>query len=115
MNNTAEFCWPPSILSPNGRGHWAVIARAKKKFRSDWAALALSQQIPRMAGGVHISIIFCPPDNRRRDIDNMLASIKSGLDGLADVIGVDDSRWTISMSRGDLVAGGLVVVKISGR
>ena len=51
---------------------------------------------------LHVSITFHPPSNRRQDLDNMLASIKSGLDGVADAIGVDDSNWTITIARGDV-------------
>jgi crossover junction endodeoxyribonuclease RusA len=42
----------------------------------------------------------------------MLAATKAGLDGIADVIGVDDHRWAISLRRGDPVKGGAVVVEI---
>jgi crossover junction endodeoxyribonuclease RusA len=48
----------------------------------------------------HLVVTFCPPDERKRDLDNMLAAIKSGLDGIADAIGMDDSRWEITMRRG---------------
>jgi hypothetical protein len=43
----------------------------------------------------------------------MLASIKSGLDGIASAIGVDDSKWEIKISRGDIIKGGAVVVEVS--
>jgi len=29
----------------------------------------------------------------------MLASLKSGLDGISDVVGIDDSKWTLSVSK----------------
>jgi crossover junction endodeoxyribonuclease RusA len=45
-------------------------------------------------------------------MDNMLASMKSGLDGLADAMGVDDSRWKISMEVSDPKKGGCVLVQI---
>jgi crossover junction endodeoxyribonuclease RusA len=56
--------------------------------------------------------MFHPPDRRRWDLDNMLASVKSGLDGLADAIGVDDSFWTLSIAKGEPVPGGAVDVQI---
>jgi hypothetical protein len=37
--------------------------------------------------------------------------MKSGIDGLADVFGVDDSRWRISFEMADEV-GGMVRVKV---
>jgi crossover junction endodeoxyribonuclease RusA len=43
-----------------------------------------------------VHLHFVPPDRRRRDLDNLIASMKAGLDGLADALGVDDSRWKLS-------------------
>lgn len=59
-----------------------------------------------------VEITFCPPDKRRRDVDNMLASIKSGLDGISDATGVDDSAWHYGIARGDSVKGGAVLVHV---
>ena len=39
------------------------------------------------------------------DLDNCLARMKSGLDGLADVLGVDDKHWTLTISKADTVGG----------
>lgn len=64
------------------------------------------------ADSVHVCITFIPPDRRPRDLDNMLASIKSGLDGIADVIGVDDSKWSITIQKEDRI-GGMVRVVIT--
>lgn len=41
---------------------------------------------------------FLPPDRRRRDMDNLLASCKGLLDGIADALGVDDSRFAITLA-----------------
>lgn len=49
---------------------------------------------------------------RAYDLDNALARMKAGLDGLADVLGVDDSRWSLSIARADAV-GGYVQVLLS--
>jgi crossover junction endodeoxyribonuclease RusA len=46
-----------------------------------------------------VTAIFTPPDNRPRDEDNMIANIKSYLDGIADVVGVNDSKWTLRHRR----------------
>ena len=40
-----------------------------------------------------LDITFIQPDKRRRDRDNLLAAMKSGLDGLAQALGVDDSEF----------------------
>lgn len=38
----------------------------------------------------------------------MIASIKAGLDGVADVVGIDDSQWVLVIARGEPVAPGKV-------
>ena len=43
----------------------------------------------------------------------MLASIKSGLDGISQAIGVDDSKWSLTITKGDPIKGGQVVVDIT--
>ena len=66
--------------------------------------------------GLDVALIFVPPDRRARDLDNLLASMKSGLDGLADAIGVDDSRWRLRMEVAeDTIKGGLVLVDVGVR
>ncbi len=111
-----ELPWPPKELSPNARHHWAAAARAKKAFRSRCRALGEGQALASVKNGaqrVLVSLTFFPPDKRHRDWDNMLASMKAGLDGLADAMGVDDSRWRLSFNVSDVVEkGGLVLVTV---
>jgi len=107
--------WPPRLLSPNARGHWAKVAKAKKEYRAACAWTARSQgAAPLQASSLHVGLVFVPPSRRAFDLDNALASMKSGLDGLADVLQVDDSRWSFSIAKaavGDI--GGLVKVTVS--
>ncbi|MFO1268569.1 MAG: hypothetical protein U1F25_13740 [Rubrivivax sp.] len=89
---------------------------AKKSFRQACALTARSQGARRIdAAELAISLVFVPPDRRARDLDNLIAAMKAGLDGLADVLGVDDSRWRHAkpptIARGEI--GGLVRVEVS--
>ena len=52
---------------------------------------ALKGKRPVIATPVKFSITFYCPDRRRRDIDNLLASLKPSLDGIAQATGIDDS------------------------
>lgn len=61
-------------------------------------------------GGIALRFDFHPPDKRRRDLDNMLASIKAGVDGIADALGVDDQRFGFWLSREAPIKGGKIVV-----
>jgi crossover junction endodeoxyribonuclease RusA len=106
--------WPiMRELSPNWRGHWSGKARAKKKLRAAWAGAALEQGARRlMVDALTVRLVFVPPDKRARDLDNLLASCKAGLDGLADVLGVDDSRWSLAISKA-AEQGGFVRVEVT--
>ena len=104
--------WPPADLSPNSRVHWSKLARAKKAYRAACAWTAKEQGAKRIeAERLHLTITFVPPNRRAHDLDNCLARMKSGLDGLADVLGVDDKRWSLTISKSDEV-GGLVRVEV---
>lgn len=109
---TVVLPWPPAILHPNKRPHWAPLAKAKGSYRFACAMLAQSARIkvPKNATPL-VSITFYPPDRRRRDLDGMLSAIKSGLDGLADAMGCDDSRWRLQLAVAPEI-GGMVKVTI---
>lgn len=104
--------WPPTALSPNTRQHWSKLARAKKSYRAACAAQALEQGARRIkAERLHLSLTFYPPTRRAFDLDGLLSRMKSGLDGLSDVLQVDDSRWSLSIAKAEEV-GGMVRVRV---
>ena len=111
--------YPPKVLSPNSRVHWAQKARVAKMYRAECRLLTRqafgAKGSPRFdEGEIAISITFTPPDRRARDDDNLIASFKSGRDGVADALGINDCRFvtTTRVSR-DPVKGGSVQVEIS--
>ena len=105
--------WPSTALSPNARTHWAKLAKTKRMYREACACSAKEQGLDRMnADALHLTLTFYAPTRRAFDLDNALARIKSGLDGLADVLGVDDSRWSLTIKKGDTV-GGFVRVEVA--
>lgn len=111
-----ELPWPPRQLSPNARGHWAVTAKAKKAYRARCAAIGRQAGVGVLLTGrerLAVHLAFFPPDRRPRDWDNLLASMKAGLDGLADAMEIDDSRWRLSFEvEGQVVKGGVVLVTL---
>jgi crossover junction endodeoxyribonuclease RusA len=92
---TISLPWPAKALSPNARVHWSVKHRQAKaaKELGYWLAQQYSTMPLREADALDVIVTFYPPDNRKRDGDNLLASIKSHLDGIALAVGIDDSRW----------------------
>lgn len=106
--------WPALRgLNPNHRVHWAQKSAAKRSLRAAWAWEATKQGARKLdAGRLLVSLTFFPPDRRPRDLDNMLASCKAGLDGIADVLCVDDKHWSLSLSVSDQI-GGFVRVEVT--
>lgn len=107
---TVTLPWPPAGLSPNARLHWAALASFKKQYRAECARQALAQGLRRItAERLVVAMVFNPPSRRRIDLDNCIARMKAGIDGLADVLGVDDSKWRMSFELSGQVAGTVVV------
>lgn len=59
-----------------------------------------------------VHIRFVPPNRKRRDWDNLIASMKAGFDGLVDVLKVDDSQWVVSHEIDQHEIGGFVKVEV---
>lgn len=47
-------------------------------------------------------------------MDNAIASLKGASDGVADAIGVDDARWSVTYAFGEPTEGGAVNFEIRG-
>ena len=108
--------WPPKELNPNQRTHWAKKAKAAKAYRHACCVLALEAgayvNTIDWEGDIHVWIDFYAPDKRHRDDDNLIAAFKSGRDGLADALGVNDRRFRIHPYVKDGI-GGMVKVRIT--
>lgn len=106
--------WPDKILSPNARSHFHAKAKATKLYRDAayWLAKQAQSVVMASDGEIMLSIVFRPPDKRRRDLDNMLASIKGAIDGIADALEVNDQRFAITLRRGEPVKSGAVIITI---
>lgn len=85
--------FPPASLSGHNTGHWRNRSAIVRKHR-DWAKLAtLEAAIPVPdEGDILIRITFVPPDNRS-DRTNLPIRAKPLIDGIADALGVNDSRF----------------------
>lgn len=89
-----------------------ALYKAKKAYKSACILTAKSQGLKAMgADRLHLHLVFFKPTKRSMDLDNCLGRMKAGLDGLADVLGVDDSKWHLSMEFAPVV-GGMVRVTI---
>lgn len=94
---TITLPWPDKALSPNARKHYMAHSGAKKRAKRDgYYAAKASNVYPPADGRIPIELHFWPPTERRRDEDNLIARMKATLDGIAEALGVDDSRFRIA-------------------
>ncbi len=95
MDLVLRLPWPPKELSPNVQVHWGTKKRATAQYRQDCFLAAREAFGPPFGPApalVTAAVVFVVPNRRRRDLDNAMASIKAGFDGLVDAsLLVDDS------------------------
>lgn len=104
--------WPPRELSPNVRAHWTKKLKFKQSYRDGCFFDTKAQAIGRFEtdGKIPVSIMFHPPRNTG-DIDNMLATAKSGLDGMCDALGINDKRLRpMTLDVGEKYPSGKIIV-----
>jgi crossover junction endodeoxyribonuclease RusA len=108
--------WPSRKLSPNSRTHWRAKAPLQQAAHMEgWAETRkwLETHRPVFAETFPVTLIFCPPDRRPRDLDNLVASCKHNLDGIADALDVNDRRFRpVTADWGDVCKPGKIIVKI---
>ena len=93
---TVIFPWPPAILSPNGRPHHMALYRAKKAYKQACWALAKEARMTAPADSRPlVTMTFVPPVRRHHDADNLVGRMKAGLDGLAEAMGCNDSKFRL--------------------
>lgn len=107
--------WPDRALSPNAKTtHWRSKQAAKVSVREAAKILTLKTgQTIESNAKLEMTLIMRPPDKRRRDADNVLASMKVAIDSVCKTLGADD--WQIkrvTLEWGDVVTGGQVVVRL---
>ena len=116
--------WPHKDLSPNSRCHWSKRAKhtkisrraayyeTAKALEETWFAFGAEVPAGEM---VSVHMAFIPPDKRRRDGHNLASSMKGAIDGIADALGIDDSRFLVSHELAyETHPGGIVRVIIKG-
>ena len=83
---TIELPLPAKSLSPNARVHWAVKARDVKAYRqrAAWVTKALLAGSEPQWETATLRATFYHAQDRTRDDDNLIASLKSARDGLVD-------------------------------
>lgn len=89
--------WPPTTNMIWRRGGRQTYLTSKaKEFRklveheTQWARAMKEMPNVALKGNLQVSLEFCPPDRRRRDLDNLLKSV---LDAMTHAgVWLDDSQ-----------------------
>ncbi|KEY58479.1 RusA family crossover junction endodeoxyribonuclease [Serratia sp. DD3] len=113
--------FPPSVngywRAPNkgaSKGRHLVSDRGRK-FQAEAIARVLEQLRRRpkpITGSVHVSVVFCPPNKARRDLDNYFKALFDAMTQAG--IWLDDSQIKkIVAEWGPVKAGGSVELLIS--
>jgi len=105
--------FPEAILNPNRKAHWGTKSKPNRMAR-DAAYILAKQKGVRLDVNQRyiVSLVFCPPDHRERDLDNLTAAMKSALDGMCRGLGINDKKIRPVPDWGPLVEGGKVEVTI---
>lgn len=115
---------PDRGLHPNGRENPWKKAALTKAYRDTSTYLTRSAIARRVKdkdpfelpseGSIPIHVTYHPKTNRRRDRDGAQASLKAALDGIADALRVNDTRFVVApVEWGELKPPfGVVVVTI---
>jgi Holliday junction resolvase RusA-like endonuclease len=82
---------PDRTLNPNAKPHYMELARAKRAAGDLTMFLVLEQGKPaKPYKRAHISVTWIAGDKRRRDEDNLIASLKPYIDKLVTVGVIED-------------------------
>lgn len=108
--------FPPSKLSRNGsQGDYRGKAAAARKYKKD-CQNALKTAVGTVAWcpdlPVMLDMTFHAHSNHHRDLDNLLAMTKQGVDAIAEYIGIDDKHFEFTIRRGEVRKPSVVVVTI---
>ena len=103
MSSAITFRIPGTIdrkLTPNGSGHHMAtyrLSRAlKKRVTKALEAAKVSEQVPATATGLHLDFVVAWEKGRRfMDDDNIKASLKYGIDSIAEHVGINDRNFIL--------------------
>lgn len=107
-----ELPYPPSINHYWRRvGPRTLISREGRRFRERVMAILAAMGIQPLCGRLAVEVEVFPPDNRRRDIDNVFKALLDAMEHGGAY--ADDSQIVrLSIEKRKPVEGGKTIVRI---
>jgi Holliday junction resolvase RusA-like endonuclease len=107
-----ELPYPPSINHYWRRvGPRTLISREGRRFRQNVLAILAALDVRPMEGRLDVQVEVFPPDNRRRDVDNVQKALLDALQHGGAY--ADDSQIVrLAIEKGEPVEGGKTIVRI---
>jgi Holliday junction resolvase RusA-like endonuclease len=107
-----ELPYPPSINHYWRRvGVKTLISREGRRFRANVVAILAARRLEPLSGALAVEVEVHPPDNRRRDINNVQKALLDALQHGGAY--ADDSQVVrLSIIKCPPVEGGKTVVRI---
>ena len=107
-----ELPYPPSV-----NHYWRVyrgrmrISRAGRRYREQVCAILAASGVQPLQGPLSVQVEVYPPDDSRRDIDNLQKAL---LDALAHGGAYEDDSQieSLSIDKAEVVPGGRTIVRI---
>jgi crossover junction endodeoxyribonuclease RusA len=115
LTQVFELPYPPSVNHYWRRvGFRTLISRGGRRYRRDVVALLAAGRAAPLHGRLELVVHVFPPDDRRRDLDNLQKALCDALQH-AGVYADDSQIDRLDVHRGPVVPGGKVVVQITER
>ncbi len=107
-----ELPHPPSINHYWRRvGPRTLISREGRRFRDRVMAILAAMGVRPLAGRLAVEVAIYPPDNRRRDVDNVFKALLDALQHGGAYL--DDSQIVrLSIEKRQPIEGGKTIVRI---
>lgn len=113
MNYSVTLPPPPSVNTywRTFRGRMLISAKGREYRQTVANTVAWRELRPMFSGLVSVELTFCPPDKRRRDLDNLL---KATFDALTSAgVWADDNQVNeFTVRRGKQIKGGALFVEV---
>jgi crossover junction endodeoxyribonuclease RusA len=115
LTQTFELPFPPSVNHYWRRvGPRTLISRGGRRYRDAVARVLAARGAASLAGRLSVHVIACPPDRRRRDLDNLQKALLDAMQHGGAYM--DDSQIDrLEVERGPVVLGGKVIVVLRER